>query len=101
MDLEGFFRFLQPDIMSIMGFGVVLTVILVLIWLFAGEGEDGYQIRRNSTIGYVCIVFIAFAVLLWRFEQIALMDRMPRKDADRSGVYQQMDQLRQSSTAKP
>jgi hypothetical protein len=100
MDWQGFFRFLQPDIMSVIAFGVILTAILILVWLLAGEGEGGYRVRRNSVLGYVSVMFIAFVILLWRFEQVALTDRMPRKDADRSGVYRQMEQLQQDAAAR-
>jgi hypothetical protein len=93
MDI-GFLRSLQGDIMAILASFVVLlcvyAVIAALVKRSVAESDVVGVIRNARRV----IGLIAALILLGfvsRAAEMAATNRMPREDADKSGVYDQMD----------
>jgi hypothetical protein len=98
---EGFFRSLQGDLMSFVGSLVLVLVALVLVrWAIKKLRDDNglaatkAQAARNWA-GRIAmaLALVAVAAVMWRAASFASINRTPRADIDRSGVYEQMDTL--------
>ena len=98
---EGFSRSLQGDLTSFVGFIIfVLVALLVVRWStnrmqgVGGISEVDARMLR-SVAGTVAkgLVLVAIVFVGWRAVSVASINRMPRADVDRSGVYEQMNTL--------
>jgi cell division protein FtsX len=95
---EGFFRALQGDIMSLVG-GLlfVLAAWLMVRWLIGKARRDDLDTAHGrlplTTANRVALIVAAVIVggFVWRAISVTSVNRMPRADLDKSGVYQQMD----------
>jgi hypothetical protein len=94
----GLLRTLQGDIMVWSGF-----ILLALVcWFFArrmitASASDGsldaaaaISARRTARTIFATACALSVLALGWRAATVAAINRMPRADADRSGVYERM-----------
>jgi len=96
---EGFFRALQGDFRSLVGWLLsVLAAWLVIRWLIGKARQNGWNTGRDEqfprtaanrvALIVTCVVAAGF---VWRAVSVTSVNRMPRADLDKTGVYQQMD----------
>lgn len=98
MRIEGLFRALQGDIMWAFGFIGLAFVALVLSWRFIGQARRNNALAphaansatKTANMIFAAITILALGALAWRFAAVMAINRIPRADADKSGVYQQM-----------
>jgi p-aminobenzoyl-glutamate transporter AbgT len=98
LSMEGLLRALQPDVMRFVGFILTTTILLFVAHRFitssAQRGAiDQTTVRQqrktaNQLAGIVCL--IAIAALAWRVMAFSAINRIPRADAEKSDVYEQM-----------
>ncbi len=93
MNLIGLLRTLQPEIMTFIGF--IILISIVFFWMLHYkevisnelESTPG-QVKKIVLIFYALSFLIASVIFGWRFVQVISYDRMPRADVDTSTVYQ-------------
>ncbi len=90
MDFTGFVRSIQTVLMLAVGGMVFVTLLfLVIRRFFIPPSEVG--IRETVTNTYwVLITSIAIAIV-WYAVSVALTDRAPRSEVERSGIYKQVE----------
>jgi hypothetical protein len=109
MRWEGLLRALQGDISIAVVAIIAGLVSLILGRRFIASAETGGTIGRNTGQLARSYANAAFRVLLLltvvglaiRFAQVAAVNRMPRADANKSGVYEQMKQNTEAGGSKP
>ena len=97
---DGFFRSLQGDFMSLVGFLVLIAVALVIghrvIAWSLGNGVNDREARAArlwATRVAAIVTMCAVGIVVWRAVSLAAVNRVPRADLNRSEVYQQMKSL--------
>lgn len=100
---EGFFRAFQGNLTSFVGFLILILVLWFIINLVTGRlqkagdiGAKAATIGRRWTSGVAMIALLVLAIITcWQAATMASINRMPRADVDKSGVYEAMkDNLR-------
>jgi hypothetical protein len=108
LSTEGMLRALQPDVMTftatIGGAFLILLLARYIIGYSQSRGAFTQEIaqsqRKTATALFGVVVLIATAFLGWRFATFAAINRLPRADADKSGVYEQMQKNIKRDTDK-
>lgn len=93
---EGFFRAIQGDLWGSASVIVFMVFAYVVIRFLVNKTDlfgnrEKASVRKWSTVGLLVIIGIVLVSLFWRIASVASVNRVPRSDADKSGVYQQMD----------
>jgi hypothetical protein len=93
MRWEGLFRALQSEITTTIAI-LILTTIAYLVARRAvaktGASNTTKTIRSTINRVFVAVILIAIAALAWRIATFSAINRLPRADADKSSVYEQM-----------
>lgn len=96
--MEGFLRSLQANGLIFVGFLVALALAYLFARWFikhqAPDDEVAQTARVWTNFVTTSLVIVAVVVLSWRAFEMASINRMPRADVDRTGVYEQMNKLR-------
>jgi hypothetical protein len=103
---EGLLRALQTEITVSIGIIAFAFIAMVLVrrYLFEAQDERGLGPDltraglRIATRSFLVVTLVTLGALAWKFASVASVNRMPRADADKSGVYEQM---RQTLGTKP
>ena len=84
---EGFARSLQGDLMAAGGF----LVIIGILYLFLSRLAQNDEVKKQFMMGVAALVLLVLAAVMWRAVSMGAVNRMPRQDVDKSGVYDQMN----------
>jgi hypothetical protein len=108
LSTEGLLRAIQPEVMTFTATIATSLLILILTRRLVANAEtravltrqDGQRTRQtiNAVFGAVCVV--ATAALGLRIASFAAINRLPRADADGTGVYEQMQKNVKRDTTK-
>jgi hypothetical protein len=98
LHFEGLLRGLQGDLMLWAGFIVIAVTALLLarrsITASQRDGilntSDAHSWRRNVTRLFAIACALSVLALGWRVATVAAINRMPRADAGKTQVYEQM-----------
>lgn len=96
--IEGLFRTLQGDIMTAAGIIAIAVAALIVArrTIARTTGSDildaatARAARTTANWLFAGVMLVTIAALSWRFATVTAVNRMPRADADTSGVYEQM-----------
>jgi hypothetical protein len=92
---EGLARALQGEFTAYIGL-LALALIALVYARKAGTASlaaaEAKAARQMATRVFLTVAILATAALGWRVATYASINRMPRADADKSGVYDQMKQ---------
>ncbi|OGC59706.1 hypothetical protein A3A70_00120 [candidate division WWE3 bacterium RIFCSPLOWO2_01_FULL_42_11] len=87
--LEGFFRALQADVVSLIGFLFFILLAYIIVRVAIVQGDVEFQ--RVVNWGAGILVLLVLLIFGSSAANYAASNRIPRNDVDGSGVYDQMN----------
>jgi NADH:ubiquinone oxidoreductase subunit 6 (subunit J) len=97
---EGFFRAFQGEITGVVFLIIISIFVLIVFRLFLKvthilNDSEKETARKWSAITMIIIVVLSLVGLVCEMSMFASSNRMPRSDVDKSGVYEQMETIKE------